>query len=167
MRVVSAVLLCLAASVGAADPNIGPLPKAFKNGTTLLHVDPTSFTFEGGASPSVDLTAAFARYTAQMFTHRTEAVSGASVSKVTVSVKNDKTALQLGVDESYTLEVGADASVAITADAYHAMETLSQLVTFDFDGQVYQLRGASRTRRASRTARCWWTRRGTSSLWRR
>ena len=146
MRVVSAVLLCLAASVGAADPNIWPLPKAFKNGTTLLHVDPTSFTFEGGASPSADLTAAFARYTAQMFTHRVETVSGASVSKVTVSVKNDKAALQLGVDESYTLEVGADASVAITAEtqfgAYHAMETLSQLVTFDFDGQVYQLASA-------------------------
>ena len=57
-----------------------------------------------------------------------------------VNVANVNVPLQLNVDESYTLSVPTSGGITITANtvygAYHAMQTLSQLITFDFDTKV-------------------------------
>jgi len=55
--------------------------------------------------------------------------------------------LQLHTSESYTLDISAKPpSAAITAKtiygALRALETLSQLVTFNFDTRSYEIRGA-------------------------
>ncbi len=107
--------------------------------TTVVVAGPVTFT---ATTPSADLTAAFARFTAQIFKHASPAASSdviaklrsngavtaetaaaaevlgaaATLSTVTVSVANVNVPLQLGVDESYTLTIPADGSPAtITA----------------------------------------------------
>ena len=60
-------------------------------------------------------------------------------------MKNTDVPLQLDMDESYTLAVPADGSnITITAatvyGAYHALQTLSQLISFKFDTGVRHLR---------------------------
>eukprot|EP01059_Diplonema_ambulator_P022939 TRINITY_DN382_c0_g3_i1.p1 TRINITY_DN382_c0_g3~~TRINITY_DN382_c0_g3_i1.p1 ORF type:complete len:505 (+),score=168.63 TRINITY_DN382_c0_g3_i1:79-1593(+) len=136
------VLPCLLAAVAAcsADPMIWPLPASYTNGSSLIGIDGSSFTFKA-TTASADLTAAFARYTARTFPHRPMVTSG--IATATVAVQNPAAELQLGVDESYTLSV-TQSGISITAatqfGAYYAMETLSQLVIFDFDTQAYVVR---------------------------
>ena len=67
-------------------------------------------------------------------------VAGA-ISEVVVTVADVTEVLQLESDESYVLSIPADGSaVVITAPtvygAYHGLQTLSQLIVFDFDSQV-------------------------------
>jgi hexosaminidase len=94
-------------------------------------------------TPSADLDAAFARALARTFPRGTSKyAAGATLTSVTVTVANVSVPLQLGVDESYTLTLPADGSPgtivsATVFGAYHALETLSQLVTFDFDAKAY------------------------------
>ena len=133
--------MLLAAAVGcAADPNIWPLPKQHTNGTASITFD-SGLTFTG--TQSADLTMAYGRYRQQLFPH-TGAKTG-TMKKCEVTVANGSTKLVLGIDESYTLEVSAT-DCKITAKtqfgAYHGMETLSQLVVFDFDSETYVVRDA-------------------------
>lgn len=64
---------------------------------------------------------------------------------LSVSVEQADADLQLGVDESYTLDIPADGGAILKAKtvygAYHGLETLSQLIVFDFDSGVYQIEG--------------------------
>lgn len=113
-----------------------PMPVNITTGnTTLVVAGPVTFT---ATTPSADLTAAFGRFTAQIFKHASPAASAdviaklrsngavtaetaaaeevlgaaATLSTVTVSVANVNVPLQLGVDESYTLVIPADGSPA-------------------------------------------------------
>eukprot|EP01060_Flectonema_neradi_P030945 TRINITY_DN458_c0_g1_i18.p1 TRINITY_DN458_c0_g1~~TRINITY_DN458_c0_g1_i18.p1 ORF type:complete len:520 (+),score=132.37 TRINITY_DN458_c0_g1_i18:61-1560(+) len=129
-------LMLLAAAVGcAADPNIWPLPRQYTNGTVTVTVDP-GLSFTG--TQSADLTMAYGRYKEQLFPH-TGAQAG-SLKSCQVTVADGSAKLVLGADESYTLDVSAT-GCKITAKtqfgAYHAMETLSQLVVFNFDSDAY------------------------------
>lgn len=118
-------------------------------GTTNLTVDSTSFKFSGATHP--DVVAASARYAGAdslMFPHPVPAGqvadASASLSECTITVKNDTKILQLETDESYTLKVAA-AGCTIEAETYvgalRAMETLSQLIMFNFDTQTYSISG--------------------------
>jgi len=131
--------------------SVWPKPTGVANGSTMLLVNP-AFTFAAG-TPSADLTAAFARTSAVIFTnpvaapqHRRAFFSAAAPTLATlnVNVANVSVPLQLGVDESCTLVIPGDGSAAtLTAKtvygAYHGLETFSQLVHFDYDLQVYRL----------------------------
>lgn len=69
-----------------------------------------------------------------------------SLQGVEVSVEVPDADLQLGVDESYTLNIPADGGVAIlnaktVYGAYHGLETLSQLIAFDFTWGAYKIEG--------------------------
>jgi len=71
----------------------------------------------------------------------------ATISQLTVTVKNINVPLQLGADESYTLDIPADGSSATLSantvyGAYHGLETFSQLVVFSFNMHSYQVSGA-------------------------
>ena len=141
MKMICAALLALLGS-SVADPNIWPLPQSYSNGTATATVSPT-FAFKAAGTPSADLQAAMARYTELIFSHRVSATGG--IASASVTVANDAADLQLGVDESYTLDVSTS-EIVITAKtqfgAYYAMETLSQLIVFNYDLQVYEVRDA-------------------------
>eukprot|EP01060_Flectonema_neradi_P000286 TRINITY_DN1019_c1_g1_i1.p1 TRINITY_DN1019_c1_g1~~TRINITY_DN1019_c1_g1_i1.p1 ORF type:complete len:523 (+),score=118.24 TRINITY_DN1019_c1_g1_i1:69-1571(+) len=131
----------LAAVVGCvADPNIWPLPQNVTSGTSSVTVDST-FTFSG--TQSSDLKMAYGRYQKQLFPH--SGANSGTLKTCMVTVANGAADLQLGVDESYTLSVSAS-DCKITAKtqfgAYYGMETLSQLVVFDFDTETYVIKGA-------------------------
>jgi hexosaminidase len=131
-----------------------PVPVQVKNGTQTVLLSGSALNFVA-TTPSQDLQNAFARYNALMFTRpsgdkavadgsRKYAKSLPSLTTVTVTVANTTVPLQLGVDESYVLSVPADGSSAtITAPTvygvYHALETLSQLVRYDFDLLSYKI----------------------------
>jgi hypothetical protein len=75
------------------------------------------------------------------FPHKGASGANALLTGVTVAVANVNADLQLGVDESYVLDIPADkATITITANtvygAYHGLQTLSQLIVFDFDSKV-------------------------------
>ncbi|KAJ9454645.1 Beta-hexosaminidase 1 [Diplonema papillatum] len=137
-----ALLACGLSVCSAAAPNIWPVPMTYSFGTSTVQVSQPGFKFTT-TTPSTDLTNAFARYTEHYFPHTTSSTAG--ISEVTVTVSAPSTELQLGVDESYNLSVTTSA-IAISAvtqfGAYHAMETLSQLIVFDFNTTTYLIHQA-------------------------
>ena len=124
-------------------------PRTHAQGTSALAVDSTAFKFSGSAHP--DVVAAAVRYAGAdslMFPHAVPAADAdadAGLAGCVVTVKNSTQILQLETDESYTLKV-AQAGCTIEAPTYvgalRAMETLSQLVRFDFDTQTYAIASA-------------------------
>ena len=135
-----------------------PIPASFANGSSTLAVSPSlKFTVSGvrnGAATPSTLTKAFARYASIMFPHASggggQEAAASTLASVTVNVDaaglNDNYP-QIETDESYTLAVPADGSGAtLTAKtvygALHGLETLSQLVAFDFDTETYKIAGA-------------------------
>ena len=122
-------IICVVAT--AADmPNIWPLPKEYKHGDKTVN----------------ELISAFQRYYDLVFDRKSEIVES-GIKQARVTVKEDKTELQLGIDESYSLEIPEDGSdIIITATnafgAMHGLETLSQLIEFDYETLTYVIRNA-------------------------
>eukprot|EP00930_Biecheleria_cincta_P032184 TRINITY_DN22339_c0_g1_i1.p1 TRINITY_DN22339_c0_g1~~TRINITY_DN22339_c0_g1_i1.p1 ORF type:complete len:532 (+),score=87.01 TRINITY_DN22339_c0_g1_i1:94-1689(+) len=157
----SAALLALFAVASSADalssgispPMIWPLPREYTYGTTKVTVEtPGSFSMTADAQePALGLlNAALERLRPRLFLHGdvTASIEDAAVSLtgVKVSVSNADSDLQLGVDESYVLDVPAGGLATLSAKtvfgAYHGLETLSQLVTFNFTSGAYQIEAA-------------------------
>jgi hexosaminidase len=120
-----------------------PLPLSFSEGSTNVFLDERSFKFDLSPSPTSQiLSDAAQRYTRLMFAHSSISASRPSTSSpappaftISVSVLDVNVPLALGVDESFELHVtdggGGNITSATVWGAMHAMETLSQLVTFD------------------------------------
>ena len=129
----------------ATQPNIWPLPKEYKMGEQTVTVDGYHFRFYTPAQ-SNELMEAFQRYYNIIFDRRSEIIEGDALRNVKVTVKEDKTELQLGIDESYTLEIPESGEATITAanvfGAMHGLETFSQLVEFDVTTGTYVIRNA-------------------------
>ena len=93
---------------------------------------------------SADLTAAFERYKMHFFPHRastdrSRVRSSVVLNQVTVTVADLNVPLQLESDESYKLSISSGGILIVSQTvygAYHAMETLSQLIVFNFDSQA-------------------------------
>jgi hexosaminidase len=131
-----------ASSSSIAD-NLWPLPLSFSEGSSTVALDERSFSFDLTSSrPSQILIDASQRYTRLMFAHsaisssRPSSVSPAPTAfSISVSVLDVDVPLALGVDESFELHVinakGGNITSATVWGAMHAMETLSQLVTYD------------------------------------
>ncbi|GMI56333.1 hypothetical protein ScalyP_jg9345 [Parmales sp. scaly parma] len=120
---------------------IWPLPQTFtttSEGANLVLTNKFAFVDTSGAvydSPATK------RYLAQMFPHNVDASSGDAL-KIEVTIDNEDEDLQLGADESYSLDIPTDgSSIKIKSKTqfgfYHALESLSQLVEFDFDEETY------------------------------
>ena len=131
-----------------ADPlPLWPMPTSITTGSSTLVVT-SSLTFSA-SSPCPELTAAFSRFTNDVFKHgeftgkQSAAKIGAGVlSNLQIKVKDVTIELDLGVDESYTLTIPSDGSDVVissptTFGALHALTTLSQLIRFDFDALAY------------------------------
>ena len=119
-----------------------PQPISVAWGAGAAAVSPAlTFTLSPPGNP--DLAAYAARIAAEVFVHAASTPAPATQTReVTITVADASAALSISADESYTLSVPADGSaIAITAatnyGAYHALQTLSQAVRFDFATQQY------------------------------
>ena len=129
-------------------PPIWPRPKAFTNGTATVSVGPAagaSFFALAGGSECATLTAAFERYAGLTFPH--VATGAGAVSSVLVTVKDASEHYpQLETDESYSLDVPLSGRATLQAGtvygALRGLETLSQMVRFNFTTQTYSIAAA-------------------------
>ena len=103
----------------ACPPTLWPCPAKFTSGSTNMTVDSASFKFTGTTHP--DVVAGFARYMELTFPHPVPAsdkAAAGAVSGCTVAVSNMTKLLQMETDESYTLDIKADGTCAITSVTY-------------------------------------------------
>jgi len=137
---------------------VWPIPKVFCTGQTRRTVSPSlklkyykldDRGLKDSARPLV--VEAFNRAMKNTFLHTWEdsnQTEGEQLATVNVQVYNTSVELQFGVDEAYTIQIddtGVD--VWITAKSvfgvYHAFETLSHTIDFDFDWGYYVIEDAS------------------------
>ena len=144
--------------VEAEVPLVWPRPTAISVGNSSLIVSP-SLAFRA-TTPCSDLSAAFTRTLDLIFANgmpyfsndpTNPASSGMTkgyplLQSVQVTVEDVTIPLQLGVNESYTLTLPIDGSpglitAATVFGAYAALQTLSQLISFDYDEGLYWTSG--------------------------
>ena len=127
-------------------PGVWPMPRAFTNGSSVVAISPDMKLKK--LPDNNQLAAAFARFVSTTFRHDTAApcpTNQQCLSLLTITVRNATAALELGVNESYTLAILADpaSGIALEAEtifgAYRGLETLSQLIRFDMDAGSYQI----------------------------
>jgi hypothetical protein len=135
-------------------PHLWPLPRNFSRGVAALLVPAASFQFQcehPGAWPCAEvLTAAFGRHMNQIFAERDDGGGGGGLAGLAVAVASmeERTTLQLGMDESYTLQIpasgGGRATLAAPTvwGALRGLETFAQLVEWDWDARTHVIRGA-------------------------
>eukprot|EP00727_Mastigamoeba_balamuthi_P006293 m51a1_g2284 putative beta-hexosaminidase 3-like (916) ;mRNA; f:394744-398356 len=128
-----------------AWPPVWPMPRSYANGSVEVPVDVTSWRWPQPASQ--DLAEAYKRFQQLLFPHPSGgAASSPALSGVEVYVSDLQADLQPGVDESYTLDVPSDGYHATIKTGtiygvYNALQTLSQLVAFDFATETYSVPG--------------------------
>ena len=138
-------------------PPLWPMPRALTVGAAPLVVS-SALAFRTAGAPPPELAAAFARFSALIFSHgasagaaaaraaaRARGGAGAAVlAALDVDVADPPASLDLGVNESYTLTLPSDGSpgclsAATVWGALQGLQTLSQLVRFDFDAGAYHV----------------------------
>lgn len=145
-----ALVLGLAAMSAAADgnyPPVWPAPASYISGESTVSVS-MDLTFTGDID-NKDVSDAISRYQRWwLFPHLPSLGSkartaDADLTEVQVSIANASAELQLYVDESYQLEVPVSGAIQLTAATqvgfFRGLETLSQLIVFDFDADEYTI----------------------------
>jgi hexosaminidase len=131
----------------APPPLLWPLPRNLSLGSASLVVS-SAFTFTA-ITPCAELSAAFTRFQDLIFSHGS--ANGTAVAArlgaplllmLRVDVADVTAPLDLGVDETYSLVIPDDGSAATLSSptvwgALHGLQTLSQLITYDFDAGAY------------------------------
>ena len=129
-----------------------PMPINVSVGTIPLIVS-SSLTFST-TSPCIELTSAFSRLTLDVFSHGvfdgneiSTRMNAGIVTNLVIKVTNITVKLDLGIDESYNLQIPSDGSDIILSSntifgALHGLQTLSQLIRFDFDALAYWIDAA-------------------------
>lgn len=138
-----ACALLSSAVCAAVFPPIWPMPKSFTNGTGIVTVDPRGFAMVSACMANhTNLTNGFLRFVERAFPHTVSSAPEGSITSVSVCLLDGNAPLQLYMNESYELRISS-VGISITCGAvfgcYHALETLSQMVSFDFDTQVYSV----------------------------
>eukprot|EP00762_Andalucia_godoyi_P001737 ANDGO_07044.mRNA.1 hypothetical protein len=138
----SAVLAALLVIAGVAYGSVWPQPQSMRPGSSSVTVDPSQFSFST-TSKSQILQKAFARYATLFFPAKTARSPQGSLVSVAVQVDSDDENLQFGVDESYSISVSTDPKASISAKsvfgALRALETFSQLISYDAASQTYSI----------------------------
>lgn len=136
-----------------------PMPRALSFGSKTVELNSKTFgwTFAScGKSTSsdkiqqqcADLVLATERYSEMLFPHGTSVSctsSNACLSTVVLNVKDSKEGLDVHTDESYELIVNNDGiylSAVSMYGAMHGLESLSQLVHYNFESNVYEIQHA-------------------------
>jgi hexosaminidase len=144
------VFVCLVVGVARGafvDPTVWPEPASivFTNTSSIRAISPNvAWVTEGGAIDTLDQL--YARYLKLMFPHPgNDADAEGPVTTIHVSVDDRSEAYpQLETDESYTLTISAVLATRIDITApnvygvIRAVESLSQLIVFDFDDGIYR-----------------------------
>lgn len=146
--------------------SLWPLPHSVAAGpaaATVAVPDPASFSFAAADDPASgclpadrlpSLASAFQRLPGQVFwaagSRTPRATAAAGLTGVIVCVTGDDAKPVLGVDESYTLRVPAGGGVAVVNattqfGAMHALQTLRQLVVYDYSVEAYAVAGVPLT----------------------
>jgi len=122
-------------------PSIWPQPVEFQTSTGLTNVGLFEYTSKNGAVNTLEQ--AYKRYNAMIFQHNTES---SDTTPVEVIVDDNSEAYpQLDTDESYSLTIPSPENsgepIKIEAKtvygALYGLESLSQLVMYDYDKQRY------------------------------
>jgi hexosaminidase len=124
-------------------PPIWPRPASFTSGSGARPVS-TGFKFPDRQNAPSTLAKAYDRYHRLAFAHHPDDVAPEDADAVEVVViDNDESHPQLETDERYELEIPVQGDIRITAltiyGALHALETLSQLVKYDFSAKTYTI----------------------------
>ena len=145
MRIAS-LLLSVGSVLCAEDyvvPTVWPMPAETSFGKSSVFVSKSLIFSTNDGADVKTLNDAYARYHELVFTHEFSAESGSPMaSNVVVTVKDiSEEYPQLDSDESYSLTVSEKADIEITANTVYGvmygLETLSQLVVYDYDEGVY------------------------------
>ena len=143
LLVVAVALLVTAAPCDAAFPPMWPLPQSFTNGSGTVLLNPIGFSLTTSCAVSTDLSNGFKRFLVNAFPHDATKPTGQSINSVSVCLGNNSVPLQLGMSENYTLSITPSA-ISISCSAvygcYHAFETLSQMISFNFDSVQYLIK---------------------------
>ena len=120
-----AILVVVISSNAAAEGNFPPIwphPQKLTNGSASLTVDSINFQFSSNflQRDCVDIYNSFSRFSPVFFPHSpprksTVALSVPAITGVSVTILNCSVPLQLGVDESYSLEVDISGGCAATS----------------------------------------------------
>lgn len=148
MELILALLFAFAASCEAMT-GIWPKPNSVQNGDLSTAVK--SFQFISEDCSVSTLTKAYERYNNLIFEHSTKGNSPEAINNVLVSVKDcSEDYPQLNTDESYTLDIpasvgnGTELKIEIKTHtiygAIRALESLSQLVMYDYDLGTYLIK---------------------------
>ena len=132
--------LIIACAAAAAFPPMWPAPMAFTNGTSSVLVDSTKFAMTTTCKTSADLSDGFARFLSRAFPHKAGPTGVPGLKSISVCLVKESEPLELYMNENYTLTITAT-SITVHCGAvygcYHALETLSQLIWFNFDTMTY------------------------------
>ena len=134
----------------ASQLPVWPLPREVSAGSAAASLDPAAFAlFAPPPAFSGALAAAFQRFKEKAFPHpaapQQPSSSGAGniLAGLTVTIADGAAELALGANESYVLSVPTNGTATLAAvtlfGAYHGLETLSQLVGFDFTTERYSV----------------------------
>lgn len=131
--------------VGGVNASVWPMPRSIVRGHGTLQVNPhhVAFSVSGNTSAMPELDAAFARTRANCFQHAVESTAVSALTSLVVRVLHPMTELAFEVDEQYNLTIPITGSATVDANTvfgvYHALETFTQLLQFDFDAAAYQI----------------------------
>jgi len=127
-----------------SEIQVWPSPKKFTGGTgvSLIHPALRCRYQLPNSSIELDLQRGFQRFAANAFPHR--AVRAGGITEVLIQISDPYAMPKFGMNESYELQIPRGASpIVVKANTifgvYHALETLSQLIEFDFDTGAYQI----------------------------
>ena len=132
--------LVATAAAAAVVPSLWPrVNGAFTYGDgTTPRVVSSNFTL---SCPNANVVTYTSWLMQKVFTHTAVPPAAGAVTSVVVTVSTPNAPLALGVDESYTLSIPASGAITLTAvtpyGAYAGLQTLSQLITFDFDTRQF------------------------------
>mmetsp|Transcript_29413 Transcript_29413/g.51568 ORF Transcript_29413/g.51568 Transcript_29413/m.51568 type:complete len:543 (+) Transcript_29413:86-1714(+) len=123
---------------GQGKINVWPVPNSVESGSASATLSP-AVKFTGDISDE-HVATSILRYKELMFPHECEScASGANIQRISVSLVGE------GSDESYVLQATPDLieiSAAKPVGVQYALETLSQLVSFNFDKMQYETQAA-------------------------
>jgi len=132
------------------ETSVWPQPANFKTGGQVVSVNPPLLFHTVGGEIET-LTQAYARYTSIIFPHLTDKINISTVknvefvTEVNVEVQDRSEAYpDINTDESYELTIPDDSkSIVISSQTIYgallALETLSQLIIFNFEEEMYKI----------------------------
>lgn len=138
------VFTALLLSLCVAQINVWPLPSSFSTGTATYSVS-AKLQLVVTTGQTATMNAAVRRYTELILAHPSDVTTGLALVSIAIA-NNDESFPQLGMDEAYSLKISDAATASISANsiwgALRALETLSQLITFNSATESYEVTGA-------------------------